>query len=749
MQVYKTTTVKATEADFGEPEAPLSPDAETALANDAEGFFTPAEAPIEAAPLPTNPFDLLFSQALPSAAAAAGAESNPASPNFSADKIPTLQNWLMAHPEGRFFLDKFILKMETVRDNSLVRMKQELEARVRAGGLSPSDVIATQKKIEELSAAILTINQEIQKAQALMSVNQENFEQEKIHMKDLNGDGYVGDPTDKKNSFIVGRHPNGKEVLLNAETKKPAVNPYLDPEYMPAVVSTEKLSLLNKEDQETVDEDGTVHPKVGELAADAYLQIKDPSGDGYPATDISAQEGFWVRKNKNGKPQYDKDDSYIPKKFETVVREGGKEMIGQKPPTEDEKEKWMFIQATDLKIFSADTGKMDNLGNPIDGGDVYFEFKDKTRMIARFRVQGMETSEGLRTSSTSSNYTAATTMGVAVNAGSGAHSSRLHPMNVDASGFQSTGVVSEDPWALGHYGHSTLMDLIKETKDADAIINEGVLTEKLKTMKSSFIRTSDENALETLKFGVTITGIRGLITGTNANDVIVVPPPDDEKIKELLPVGAQEIDPSHGAYGTYVNGGGGDNIVVSKGGDLYADGVTFLWREAVEGQTGDQIWVRANNSEHDNYNVEVYIKDPNPEAVKIYNGQDGDENNVKGVDDDVYEVPANAKFAMEQNDLPGGFSGNRIDANLGNDMENSLSEGAEKIKKEAIYADPLAEVEGAEAVEWEFGAAYDEWDKQSESFFGEWDFFKDGTQTELDTDLGTDPGEDIDEDVTL
>lgn len=765
MQVYKTTTVKAAEADFGEPADPLSPAEESTLAEGAEGFFTPPEgtAEAEAPPVPANPFDLLFSNAVAQAAAQASAASDPASQNFSAEKIPTLQDWLMMHPEGRFFLDKFILKMATVRDNSLVRMKQELETKVRAGGLSPSDIIATQKKIEELNAAILKINQEIQKAQGMMGTNQETFEQEKVHMKDLNGDGYVGDPTDKKNSFIVGRHPNGQEVLLNAETKKPAVNPYLDPEYTPAVANLETLTLLNKTAQETVDEDGTVHSKEGKLAADVYLEIKNPNPEGYPAVEFAAQEGFWVRKDKNGKAKFDKDGSYIVKEFEIVTREDRTEMIGQKPPMEDEKEKWMFVKATDLRIYSEPTT------HKADGGDVYAEFKDdQGRMIARLRVQGVGTAEELPTTSGNHNdgrfYTAATTMGVVVNAGYGNHSSRVSPMNVDASGLESTGVANDGLSPLmGGYAPTKLIEVLNNAQSADKIINDDLLLERLRQMNTSYIDTEGDALTNSLKMGITIIGLRGTITGTNYNDVIVVSPPNDEKIRNLLPLGAEEIQPHHGGYATYVDGQRGDNIIVSKGGDLFAKGVNYLWRESEEGETDNQIWIETNNrylnsksgagsSFIDPTFIEVHIKDTAPAIVKIHNGEDTSddkEENVQGIDDDIYDVPSNTKFSMMQNDLPGGFDDRMIEAELASQIATALSEGVEKIRKEAIYADPLAEVEGAAAIEWEFGAAYDEWDKESESFFGEWDFFKDGTESELDTDLGTDPADAIDEDVEL
>lgn len=765
MQVYKTTTVKAAEADFGEPAQPLSPEEESALAEDAAGFFTPPEnaAEAEAPPVPTNPFDLLFSNAVAQAAAQASAASDPASQNFSAEKIPTLQDWLMMHPEGRFFLDKFILKMESARDNSLVRMKQELETKVGAGGLSPSDIIATQKKIGELNAAILKINQEIQKAQAMMGTNQETFEQEKVHMKDLNGDGYVGDPADKKNSFIVGHHPNGKEVLLNAETKKPALNPYLDPEYAPAVANLETLTLLNKAAQETVDEYGTVHPKEGKLAADVYLQIKNPNQEGCPAIEFAAQEGFWVRKDKNGKTKFDKDGSYVVKEFEIITREDGTEMVGQKPPAENEKEKWTFVKATDLRIYSEPTT------HKADGGDVYADFKDdQGRMIARLRVQGIGTAEELRTSSGQHNdgrfYTAATTMGVVVNSGYGAHSSRVSPMNVDASGLESTGVVNDSLHPLGGYAPTTLIEVLNNAQSADRIINDDLLLERLRQMNTSYIDTEGDALTNSLKMGITITGLRGTITGTNYNDVIVVSPPNDEKIRDLLPLGAEEIQPHHGGYATYVDGQKGDNIIVSKGGDLFAKGVNYLWRESEAGETDNQIWIETNNRYLDSdmggghhhidaVPIEVHIKDTAPAIVKIHNGQDGNDENgeqdLKGTNDDIYDVPSNTKFSMMQNDLPGGFDDRMIEAELASQIATALSEGFEKIRKEAINADPLAEVEGAEAIEWEFGAAYDEWDKQSESFFGEWDFFKDGTESELDTDLGADPEDAIDEDVEL
>lgn len=864
MQVIKPTFVKAVESpatDASPMTETLSPEEEAEAAEHVDGFFGQEEETTSPPALPTNPFDLLFVGATGKIGETGG---EPSIDQFSLLNVPTVQEWLLTHPEGRSFLDKFILKMESSRDNRFARLKKELEGVLAKGGLRASEIIVLQERVKQLDTVILKINQEIEKARQYQGLNQETYQQEKIHMEDLNGDGYVGDPADKQNSFLVGKNPvTGQKVLLNPETKTPAINPYLDPNYMPAVVRLDGMTLLNKEDQETVDEDGLVQPKEGTLAADAYLQIPDLK-EHSPLIKFSAAEGFWVRKDKNGKPKV-VNDTYAAKKFEIVTREDGTQMLGQKPPANDEREKWVFVQATDLQIYSSnDRGILDDKENPVE--DVFAEFKDKMgNTIARIRVQGRQTNEKEPASSVNplangKFYTSATTMGIVVDGGSGKHSTRIRPMNVDASGFHSTGVlqlgegnrgeVDEkiqaimaqldelkgqmekrlDPsvypgqpppgsaelrrqigetaggimaalaalhrsfagntqlphpegetiirQAIDYIGHLIgrlpmgpidppypnwlvsdvvlaknvlngakeflnqngqavsfmMQETIRNAKSADSFMQEEQLTRYLETASA---RHSDSDKEKNIRFGIAVTGIRGLITGTDNNDIFIIPPPDSEKIRELLPVGTEKTDPSRAAYGTYVNGGeGGNNIVISKGGDLFAEGVTFLWREAAKGRTDNHIGVKTNNDTRNNFPVFVHIEDPNPEWVKIYNGQDGAEGDEEGIKDDVYEVPQKAKFAMRQNDIPGGMESTRIDPNLGTDTENVFSTEIGEILKDAVNADPLAEVEGTESVEWEFGASYDEWEKTSDSFFGEWEFFNEGANPADEEDVG-------------
>ncbi len=462
MQIFKTTIIKSVQADTGgSTEAPNTTPTELdpEIQQRVEGFFGEdvngdGQTAVQA---PDNPFDLLFAGA-PSVPGTVG--GGPSVNDFSPSKVVTVEDWIGANPtKAPYILDKYVKKMETVRDTRFVEQKKNLEESLQQEGLSPQERIAIQEKIREIDAAIVKINQEIDKANERIAKQKENYSKELYGMEDYNGDGYIGDPMDKDNSFIKAKHPRtGQDILLDPKTMKPAINPWVDREYQPALLSTEGVEKVENPDGiAPEDRDNTVYLKLN--------GSNHVTGSGYADNsfgaqlDITAVEGFWVEAEKDGTPK--KNEGY-PRTYKYkelgVVTINGKEMLGQVPPTQEEMKdkKYIFVRATDLNIYSQEIDKKDKKGNPLGGGYVFFEFTNaKGEIILKIRVEGTTVSNATSVASgqmaDGKYYIAATTVGVAVNGGRKRnadgtsslieHLGRVSPIQVNAQNYQSTGRV--------------------------------------------------------------------------------------------------------------------------------------------------------------------------------------------------------------------------------------------------------------------------------------------------------------------
>ncbi|MDZ4224420.1 MAG: hypothetical protein U1D33_00790, partial [bacterium] len=220
--------------------------------------------------------------------------------------------------------------------------------------------------------------------------------------------------------------------------------------------------------------------------------------------------------------------------------------------------------------------------------------------------------------------------------------------------------------------------------------------------------------------GIFIKGIRGNITGTDANDIIVVPAPNEEKLRDLLAYGAAEITPDMPVYATVVDGRGGRNIVVSKGGDLYAREVTFLWRESET--EGDRVYVHTSNKESHSHATFIHIGDEHPESVHLDNGDDvpAGSDKSEGIKDDWYEIPSKSNLTnTTQPDLPSGNWRQGDPEHIRNEMTAAQEEITNAVT-ELLKIDPMnSEIEIGE----EWGKKFEELEASQNAFFDEWDFF--------------------------
>ncbi|MBI5299628.1 MAG: hypothetical protein HY877_04970 [Deltaproteobacteria bacterium] len=786
MQIIKTTA-RATVTNGGSDNTPpVDTSSSNSDLSDLSDIFTGSDpatqetAPRETAPIDDQSIDFLFGGSI-------GGANGPSGDQFAPNNVVTLDEWLMEHPEGRMFLDQFITKMKTVRDKFLIPRKEQLEKALIQRGLSVSEAAAIQAKIDDLTKTIAKVNGEIGKAEALREGDKATYQNELYSwpMQDLNGDGYIGDPNDPENSFIVAKHPvTGQEVILNAKTKQPAVDPYLDMRYEPALIDEKNVSLISRAQADQ-------NPGKADKKFDVAMKIKTPPAQGFADStfgaqiDMVASEGFWVEKDPaTGKPillnepKKGESSRYKLKAFTTVTREDGKKMVGQETPTAEERGKYVFVRASSIKVSSE---PITYNGKELDAGHVYIEYKNKDdETIAIIRVEGTTTDTGSPLAVTDTNYIAATSVGVSLTSGKTAddkfikHSNRISPIEIDASDLSltskilqalpgntqeieafykalgippeaydhNTGEFLGDPGAEGENlqrsraaGNFTLSGgFLSPTGNDPSLAGKFGYNAERQTVASRGVylpndSTNNPQFRESIT-GVAIIGFRGSITGTQNNDIIVVPPPDEKQIRELLPIGAKEITPDNPAYGTYVDAGSGRNFVYSGGGDIAVKSASFFWQEdngKFDDDTNIYLDNHVNNTSSINQGIFVHIG-KNSKQVNILNGEDSDPQRANkdthdGVNDDYYSGPANMKFTHQQNDTPGGMQVD-TDGDSAQQIGTNMNKMNTDIKEKVIRRDPLAVEGDVKPEDWEYGKQYEEWAKTSQAFFNEWEFFQ-------------------------
>lgn len=796
MQIFRTS--RAQNLGPRSEELPATSTADPELQDAVNDFFNQDPLSEDPSLPPSNPFDILV-MGTPSAPGTEGA--GPSTSQFAPARVITMEQWLMANPEGRYYLPLYKEKMEAILQTRFIDRRDRLQQNLNNGGMSPIQARVVQQVLQEINAGIVKMQQEIEKAEARIAEQNQVYLREGIEMRDLNNDRYIGDPT-SENYYILAKYDDGTDVILEKDGKTVAANPFLDPNYQPALIDTDSVALIDR------DRLNERPPGANFFGFDEALEIKPWNPDGFPENtfgaqiDVTAAEGFWVEADpeKPGEPLKDKEPGtnvwhYKPKPLEVVRRdEDNNDMFGQIPPAEDERNRWVFVKATDLEIFSE---KVLRNGEEIDGGYVHYVFKDaKGIPIMRLRFDGVETRSANPLVTDGTNYTAATSVGIAVNAGKiiqngeevfTQHSSRISYINVDAGGFESTGKVfptrsfeefkeelglpSDFSGRLQRLSDEKPMDssgeveLASERERAVQAADETLYapyfgrgwegTERGNRLQGDFMAAyiPDDDEWKDAKSGVAIVGLRGNIVGTKFNDIVIVPPPDEEARKKMLPFAAEEIDPHNPAYATTVDvsgpGYGTDrNIVIVKGGDAYVRGATFFYSESSPGRRGDQIYLDVSDvnksAEGKNHRIFVQIENANPDVVAVVNGTDLDEDEIEemksdgdkkadprevldAANDDYFKVPSGTDFSDDAHELPDGMGSVGEDSGgLKEQFTTAFNDARGKLDSDIIHKDPLSEEFFGEGFGgWDLPASVKIEDAQYDAFFEEWEFFSD------------------------
>lgn len=757
----------------GLEDQPLDP----ALEKSVEGFFGFDQNPDMDAP-PLTPFDALVS-GMP------GTRAENLQ-GFNIPKVPSFDEVVMSNPQLKLKIKKIILPLYDKAINYFEKRIVDLKQVLKQTGIPAKERIALQDLLEEFNQAkaeALIQKGVAEKAYAdLVNIGRQEF----IYRADLNGDRVIGYDLEDEKTLYVAQLPDGKEVIVN-KNREPVFDPVFDDNYRPALAEQENLKLIDRADRNNPD---IVYPEESPENIDEVLQVrlldpnKRPSGPLGAQIHIVPPEGMWVRADEKGEPKIIKgkigeERKLVPKKFELIEREDGKQMIGQNPPSAEERGKWVFVRINDLNISRqklAVKGPNENgIDRSLDGGNVHFEFKGnvgnlKGILISRIAVQGYKTELDVTTRNDNANWVMASSVGVAISSGKTEdgtyteHSSRIRYLNVDAAGLITTSKILPTKEEMVRYGIEDKFDAegnfvgadgskgavvndqtdidrgnkaanytLKEgwlatTKGADGSVEEDIWTRfgKDSIIPARQIFLPENTKYKDFRTGLISIDISGNITGTEQSDFIVTGLRQTEEIKKFLPIGTEEIPSQHPTYATVVDGhrGGGRDILISNGGDLYAINMTYVKRNS--DRVEDQIFLSAKDGRVGNQAVYFDIGDAQPAEVWIDNSQDPDLNKAetdpnyeRGTPDDWYQGPANSKFkfSQSQND-----ASNNIVKGLGDELAQAFTK-ARKDLKDFIDQNPMALAEGFNKSQFEIPEWIDKEDKNEGGFFEEFAVF--------------------------
>jgi len=530
--------------------------------------------------------------------------------------------------------------------------------------VSASEAADLHRAIDNLNLAIPKCDEQVTKINNLITNNERIYEQELAAGKDLNGDGYIGDPT-SPTAIGVLYDDEGKIHYIDPATGKAIRAPICDPNYSAkvtndALVMTDATSAL-----------GSLASNPNELA-DIYLKLKD--GVIQPGADygnefntpinINVPEYLWVKK--------DPETGWAKENLEAVETsyvtdaslwsgEGG---LTQSVPAD--KSKYVQLLVAEVLVTSKESRFTDSRGNPLY--DTCIELKDSEGIIiTSIRITGYETTvEGIPAAALKGDgvgyFVAASSVGISFTG-----DQRASPIKFDASNYKSTcrhvintpdnpnaledllGTTSPnggDPRCDNAYNNTLAAfqndadgsgnftthynDVTGTTPSATDCafpelvhdVNDGSYGDSsipdYGTYQDRYFPdtklTGDQDSLAMFQTGVFVSGLRGVLYGSNnGNDMFIIPGVNELSAyaeEHKLP-DSEKTHKEDAFYTTVVYGGNGSNLIRAGKdkeyqGDLYADGISWGYIEA----TGDStVQIKVTDEPTNEFTPEVIGSD--------------------------------------------------------------------------------------------------------------------------------------------
>jgi len=528
--------------------------------------------------------------------------------------------------------------------------------------VSASEAADLHRAIGYLELDIAKCDEQVTKINNLIANNERIYEQELAAGKDLNGDGYIGDPT-SPTAIGVLYDDEGKIHYIDPLTGKAIRAPICDPDYS-ARVTNDALEMT----------DATI--ALGGLAsnpnelADIYLKLKDgvitPDGeygngefndDFNTPICINIPEYLWVKKDPEtgwAKENLEAEDPSYVNDASLWSDEGG---LTQNIPAD--KSKYVQLLVAEVLVTSKESRFTDSRGNPLY--DTCIELKDSEGIIiTSIRITGYETEVNCPAAAQKTEgegfFVAASSVGISFTG-----DQRASPIKFDASNYVSTcrHVMSDLEAFLGtdspnggdprcdnaynntlaafqndadgsgnfttHYNDVTgttpsatdcaFPELVHDVNDGSygdsSIPDYGTYQDRYFPDTKL---TGDQDSLAMFQTGVFVSGLRGVLYGSNkGNDMFIIPGVNELSTyaeEHKLP-DSEKTHKEDAFYTTVVYGGNGSNLIRAGKdkeyqGDLYADGISWGYIEA----TGDStVQIKVTDEPTNEFTPEVIGSD--------------------------------------------------------------------------------------------------------------------------------------------
>lgn len=655
MQLNGVKTFKVdTVSDTGTPG--LTPEEEAAeQQGQIEDFFAGPTETTESTPPPNSvgANDYTFGDIQGDVVATSQSSSDVAT--WLSDFPPTVDEILIGNENAINYLDIVLARYEQAKQD-LLRLDQAYQLELNSGEATDTRIQELIQLRQLITVALSRCDGEIQRTNTKAVEADNQYLEEMRTMKDLNGDSWIARPY-ANGSYYVKYDQDGNAIYYDPKTKQAIANPLMDPTYEPELTKNGNLTKIEK--------DADYPPEGMGPAANLYLKLKDEnaltttSGPYDTVIDLGIPEYMWVERNGDGngpdpyKMEWNEDGTGGMALYNEWDSANG---IKQKVPAD--LSRYMQVQVTGMRITSEYSGVSDDLGNKLYDTVVELYNGDiaSGTLICRIRIEGTAVNGDVGPAAQLADggyYVGASSVGLSLNG-----DRRVSPIQVDASGYRSTGRHIVDPTQLGisapqnaegtnaQEAYDNNLDAFRSVGDYSDYNNstdEYISEDTAAPVDDDNFSTSERLGIQT---GIFISGIRGDIKGTAYNDIIWTTGVNEYTTlyqQEHRPKNNKPITKDDPFYANRVDAGNGDNIVITGAGDNYVFGATFFWGEnAGQGENfialqhinlGDEATSLAHGSRnpqcfvHSTGGSKTYLYNPseyNPEVTEDINDPGND-----------------------------------------------------------------------------------------------------------------------------
>ncbi len=521
---------------------------------------------------------------------------------------PTLAELIAARPELINYLSTAVKKFEKAKED-LQNLINQLDTDLASGTLTAAESKAESHTRSLAVAALAKATAQIEECSKQADQRQATWIQEQRAGMDLDGDKWIGQPFVEGSYYVITKD-DGTKVYLDVN-KKAVPPPMMDPDYAPQLASSDSMDIITKDDVfGTPKEDADLYLKVKESA------LTSNSNNFNAPIDIGIPEYIWVARDPDSTTDNKADEtfnngSYVMSPYE-FVSDGG--AIKQNVP--DDRSKSVQVKVAKVEISSDEIGTLS--GNP--AAKLYntvVTLRDKdNHIIMRIRVDGFEGSGPAATMLDSGvSYVAASTLGFSIHG-----QDRASAIKVVADQYKSTGRhVLTDTSKLGHgpgddQGDRAFNENINQFTQKSFTSTkwdstEGKWVDDPKDFDSGEYAYGEYNdryvgpddappegsSYSTYTTGIFLTGLRGDITGTSSNDLIMTSAVDEfsQYAKDHLAKDAQELAFDQPMYNNFINTGNGTDAVFLGKGNNYVKGASLVWGEGMGNDDKNFIVLRS------------------------------------------------------------------------------------------------------------------------------------------------------------